>query len=48
MQNGECLIPETSEFRRTESVCSLSDILEDEVPEKYFLTDVQMGAMVYL
>ena len=33
-----CLTPRTSECRRTESVCSLSQILEAEVDEKYYLS----------
>ena len=35
---GRCLIQKTSESRRTESVCSLSQILEAEVDEKYYLS----------
>ena len=33
-----CLTPKTSESRRTVSVCSLSQILEAEVDEKYYLS----------
>ena len=39
MSNGKCLILKTSAFRRTGKGCSLSDILEREVDEKYFLSD---------
>ncbi len=35
---GRCLIPKISESRRTGSGCSLSEILEPEVPEKYYLS----------
>ena len=35
---GRCLTPKTSECRRTVSVCSLSQILEAEVDEKYYLS----------
>ena len=36
--NGRYLTAKTSEFPKTESECSLSDILEDSVDEKYFLS----------
>jgi len=39
MQNGQFSIPKTTEFPKTESGVSLSDILEDEVDESYFLSD---------
>lgn len=35
---GRCLTPKTSECHRTVSVCSLSQILEAEVDEKYYLS----------
>src|SRR5690625_1802428 len=38
MRNGICLTLKTLEFHKTESECSLSDILEENVPEKYFLS----------
>lgn len=41
MQNGKCLTLKTSESPKTESVCSLWDILEEEVQEKYFLSKEQ-------
>lgn len=37
--NGKCLTAKTSEFPRTESACSLSDILEEQPDPKYFLSD---------
>lgn len=36
--NGKCITARPT-FPKTESVSSLSDILEDQVPEKYFLSD---------
>src|SRR5699024_5547232 len=39
MSNGICLTLRTLEFHKTEKGCSLLDILEKEVPEKYFLSD---------
>ncbi len=35
---GKFSTPSTSEFRKTGSACSLSDILEPNPPEKYFLS----------
>lgn len=35
---GRCLIPKISEFRKIESACSLSQILEAEADEKYYLS----------
>ena len=37
--NGKCLTARILEYRNTDNVCSLSDILETEVDEKYFLSD---------
>ena len=39
MRNGESSTLKTMEFPKTESECSLSDILEQEVDEKYFLSE---------
>ena len=39
--NGKCLTVKTSVSPKTESVCSLSDILEPQVAPKYFLSDKQ-------
>lgn len=36
--NGRFLTAKTSEFPNTESGCSLSDILQEDVDEKYFLS----------
>ena len=37
--NGKCLTAKISEYHKTESECSLSDILEENVDEKYFLSE---------
>ena len=37
--NGNYLILKTSDYPRTGPECSLLDILEDNVPDKYFLSD---------
>ena len=37
--NGKCLTARISECHNTGNACSLSDILETEVEEKYFLSD---------
>lgn len=39
MLSGECLTLKTSECPKTEKEYSLSDILEEHVPEKYFLSE---------
>ena len=39
--SGKCLTASTTESRRTESGCSLSDILEDNPGQKYFLSEKQ-------
>jgi len=41
MQSGNFSILQTSEFLKTERGCSLSDILEENVPQKYFLSREQ-------
>lgn len=47
MQNGKCSTLKTSECCKTEKGCSLSDILEDEVPQKYFLSKEQTEKIVF-
>ena len=37
--NGKCLTAKTLECHNTEKGCSLSDILEEEVADKYFLSE---------
>jgi hypothetical protein len=39
MRSGRCLTARTSASRRTGSACSLSDILEENPGEKYFLSE---------
>ena len=39
ISSTSCLIQKTSECHKTEKGCTLSDILEPEVMEKYFLSD---------
>lgn len=38
MQNGKCVTAQITEFPKTGNGCSLSDILEDHVDRKYFLS----------
>lgn len=44
--NGSCSTARISEFRRTGKECSLSDILEESVPEKYFLSNQQTAKIL--
>lgn len=46
MQNGKFSILKTSEFPKTEKGCLLSDILEEEVDEKYFLSEQVMNRLI--
>ena len=48
MQNGSFSTQKISECRKTGKGCSLSDILEDEVPEKYFLSMEQVQKIVFI
>jgi len=41
LSNGRCLTANISGFPRTGNGCSLSDILETEVPDQYFLSQSQ-------
>ena len=47
MQNGRCSTPKILECHRTEKGASLSDILEGEVPQKYFLSKEQTEKIVF-
>lgn len=47
MQNGSFSTQKISECRKTGKGCLLSDILEDEVPEKYFLSMEQVQKIVF-
>ena len=40
--NGLCITAQASEFRNPVSECTLSDILEQNVPEKYFLSNASL------
>ena len=44
--NGVCLTAKTSEFRKTENGCTLSDILEEHPDPKYFLSKEQTAKLV--
>lgn len=47
IQSGNCLTQKISEYRRTESECTLSDILEAEAESKYFLSKEQTEKIVF-
>ena len=47
MQNGKCSTPKILESHKTEKGASLSDILEGEVPQKYFLSKEQTEKIVF-
>lgn len=38
VSSGKCIIPKITEYHKTENACILSDILEKDVPESYYLT----------
>ena len=44
--NGNCLTAKISESRNTEKGYSLSDILEENPDQKYFLSEEQVEAMM--
>ncbi|VDC43974.1 hypothetical protein FMV2238Y02_24250 [Streptococcus canis] len=46
MQNGRYLTQRILVFPKTESGCSLSDILEDTVPDSYFLSDEKVQHLI--
>ena len=47
MSHGRCLTARISESPKPERECILSDILESDVPEKYFLSQTQMQRLLY-
>lgn len=47
MWNGRCLTARISESRSQEGGCMLSDILMEDVPEKYFLSPEQTRRLLY-
>ena len=46
MWNGKCLTAKILECHKIGNVCSLSDILEDNVPETFFLSDEKVSQLV--
>jgi hypothetical protein len=44
--NGKCLTAKITESHRIGSECTLSDILEEQVDQKYFLSDETMKKLV--
>lgn len=46
LSNGKCLTADISESRRIERECSLSDILETEVDDKYFLSQQTIQRLI--
>ena len=44
--NGKCSIPKITEFPKTENVSTLSDILEAEVDDKYYLSSQKAVAIL--
>ena len=46
MSNGRCLTANTSESHRTGNECSLSDILEEQVQDKYFLSEKALKSLI--
>lgn len=46
MSNGNCLTARILEYHKIENGCSLSDILEEHVDEKYFLSEEQMEKVI--
>lgn len=46
MRNGSCSTAKILEFPKTGNACTLSDILEVEVDEKYFLSDEQTAKLL--
>lgn len=46
--SGSCLTAKISEFHKTENVCSLSDILEENVDKKYFLSKEKANNIIEL
>ena len=44
--NGKCLTAKISGYHKTESECSLSDILEENVDKKYFLSMDKLKTLI--
>ena len=45
--NTRLSIPKTTVYPKAESVCTLSEILQEEVPEKYFLSEAQATQLLH-
>ncbi len=45
--NTRLSIPKTTVYPKAESVCTLSEILQEEVPEKYFLSEAQAKQLLH-
>lgn len=46
MSNGRCLTVRTSKYHKTENGPLLSDILEDTVPDSYFLSEEKTAQLI--
>lgn len=46
MWNGKCLTAKISEYRKIGNVCSLSDILEENVDGKFFLSEEMVQRLI--
>ena len=46
MHNGRCLTVRILEYHKTEKECSLSEILEEQVDQKYFLSPEQTAKLL--
>lgn len=46
VSNGVCTIPKTTEYRKIGNACILSDILEKNVPESYYLTQEKVQQLL--
>ena len=47
MSHGKCLTAKITECRKPDAECTLSDIIEKNVPEKYYLSHKQVGKLLY-
>ena len=47
IRNGKFSIPKNLEYHRTEKGYSLSDVLEDTVDEKYYLSQAQVDKILF-
>ena len=47
MSRGKCLTAKITECRKPDAGCTLSDIIEKNVQEKYYLSHKQVGTLLY-